>query len=128
MSILAFPNPIFQPAMRIITAITNAEQASVTTSFDHLYLTGAIVRLDIPLGFGMQQANQKFGPITVTSPTTFTIAVDTRQFDAFALPLNWPATSASVLGWPINAQAAMSVNVGEINSLLTSAVQNTLPH
>jgi len=118
MSILAFPNPIFQPAMRIITAITNAPIAQVTTSFDHLYLTGSIVRLDIPLGFGMQQANKKFGPIVVTGPTTFTIAIDTSKFDAFSMPA----------GYPQNAQSAMAVPFAEINSLLTSAVQNTLPH
>lgn len=118
MSILAFPNPIFQPAMRIVTGITNANPASVTTSFDHLYLTGLIVRLDIPLGFGMQQANQLFGPIIVTSPTTFDIAIDTTLFDAFSVPVTYP----------LDAQSAMSVPFAEISSLLTSAVQNTLPH
>ncbi len=118
MTILAFPNPIYQPAMRIVTAITNAAPASVTTSFDHLYLTGSIVRLDIPLGYGMQQVNQKFGPITVTSPTTFTIDIDTTQFDAFSVASSYP----------YNEQYAQCVPMAEINSLLTSAVQNTLPH
>lgn len=118
MAILAFPNPIYQPAMRIVTAITNASPALVTTSFDHLYLTGSIVRLDIPLGYGMQQVNQKFGPITVTGATTFTIDIDTTQFDTFSV-----ATT-----YPYNEQYAQSVPMAEINSLLTSAVQNTLPH
>lgn len=118
MSILAFADPIFQPAMRIVTAITNARVANVTTSFDHLYLTGLIVRLDIPLGFGMQQINQLFGPIVVTSPTTFDIAIDTTLFDAFSIPVTYP----------LDAQSAMSVPVAEINELLTSAVRNTLPH
>ncbi len=118
MTILAFPNPIYQPAMRIVTAITNAFPASVTTSFNHLYLTGSIVRLDIPLGYGMQQVNQKFGPITVTSPTTFTIDIDTTQFDAFSV-----ATT-----FPYNEQYAQCVNVGERSEFLNSAVRNTLPH
>jgi hypothetical protein len=118
MSILAFPNPIYQPAMRIISAITNANPALVTTSFNHLYLTGSIVRLDIPLGFGMQQANQKFGPITVVSPTTFTIDIDTTLFDTFSVATTFPN----------NEQYAQAVPFAEINSLLTSAVQNTLPH
>jgi hypothetical protein len=118
MSILAFPNPIYQPAMRIITAITNAPIAQVTTSFDHLYLTGSIVRLDIPLGFGMQQANQLFGPITVTGSTTFTIPIDTTTFDAFSTPS----------GYPQNAQSAMVVPFAENSDTFTSAVQNTLPN
>lgn len=129
MSILAFPNPIYQPAMRIITAITNASPALVTTSFDHLYLTGSIVRLDIPFGFGMQQANQKFGEIlSIPSPTTFTISLDTTLFDPFVLPLNWPATSSFVAGYPVNAQNAEVVPFAENNNTLLSAVQNTLPH
>ena len=119
MSILAFPNPIYQPAMRIITAITNAPMAQVTTSFDHLYLTGSIVRLDIPLGFGMQQANQQFGEIlTIPTPTTFTMSLDTTKFDAFFTPS----------GFPESAQYAQVVPFAEDNSVLTSAVQNTLPH
>lgn len=119
MSILAFPNPIYQPAMRIITAITNAPLAQVTTSFDHLYLTGSIVRLDIPLGFGMQQANQQFGEIlTIPSPTTFTMSLDTTQFDAFSTPSDYPQ----------NAQYAQVVPFAEDSDTLLSAVQNTLPH
>jgi hypothetical protein len=129
MSILAFPNPIYQPAMRIITAITNAPMAQVTTSFDHLYLTGSIVRLDIPLGFGMQLANQQFGEIlSIPTPTTFTMSLDTTLFDAFVLPVGWPATSASAVGFPVSAQAAMVVPFAEDNKTLKSAVQNTLPH
>lgn len=129
MAILAFQDPVFKPAMRIVTAITQATTCLVTTSFDHNYAIGLIVRLDIPLGFGMQQANQKFGEIlTVPGPTTFTMSLDTTQFDAFVLPLGWPATSATVAGFPINAQAAECVPIGEINELLTQAVQNVLPY
>ncbi len=65
----AYPNPIFQPAMRLIAAITNANPAVVTTTFAHLYLTGLIVRLDLPPAVGMPQANGMTGTITVLSPT-----------------------------------------------------------
>jgi len=118
MTILAFPYPIFQPAVRIIAAITNDFPASVTTTFNHQYITGTIIRLDIPLGFGMQQANQAFGTIIVTSPTTFTIDVDTTLFDAFVMPATYP----------LNAQSAQCVPLAEDNSILTAAVQNVLPY
>ena len=112
----AYPNPIYQPAMRLIAAITNAYTAEVTTTFAHLYITGTIVRLDIPVGWGMPQANQLFGPIVVTGADTFLIDIDTSQFDAFVVPTIPPRTPAQ------------AVPIGEINSILTAAVQNTLPH
>ena len=118
MPIFANPSPTFQPAMRIITAITNAFPAQVTTSFDHDYVTGTIVRLIIPLGFGMVQANQLTGSITVDSPTTFLIDIDTIFFDAFVIPAENPGhfyTKAQV------------VPIGEDNDILTAATQNVLP-
>ncbi len=124
MAILAYPYPTFQPSMRIIAAITNAFPASVTTTFAHQYVTGTIVRLDIPTGFGMVQANQLFGPIEVTSPTTFTIALDTTTFDVFSIPTYTLLPSMVV----VSQQSATSVPIGEINNQLTAAVQNVLPY
>lgn len=122
MAIFALQNPVYEPAMRVILSITNAFPALVTTTIDgvvpanHDYITGTIARLDIPTGFGMTQANQLFGSITVVSPTTFTINIDTRPFDVFAMPVNWPYSQ----------QKAQVVPIGEDNSILTAAVQNVL--
>lgn len=113
----AFKNPIIQPAMRLISAITNANPAVVTTTFNHLYITGTIVRLDIPFACGMQQANQLTGAINVLSPTTFSISIDTTLFDIFSIPNN--------VSYLVNT-AAQVVPVGELNSQLTAAVQNVL--
>jgi hypothetical protein len=82
----ANPNPIFQPAARLIESITNANPAVVTTTFAHQYKDGTIVRLDIPPADGMQQANQLTGTITVLSPITFAIDIDTTNFAPFAIP------------------------------------------
>lgn len=113
MPIIALSDPTFQPAMRVITAITQANPAQVTTSFAHDYLTGLIVRLNIPEGFGMQQANQLYGPIIVTGNTTFTIDIDTTTMDAFAVPVG-------------NTQYALVTPIGEINSQLYQATRNVL--
>jgi hypothetical protein len=118
MAIRAYPFPVYQPSMRIIANITNAPLASVTTTFNHQYLTGTIVRLVIPLGFGMVQANQLFGEIVVTGPTTFTIGIDTTTFGVFSAPTTFPE----------NTQFAQAVPFGENNSILTAAVQNVLPY
>ncbi len=113
----AYPNPIFQPAMRLIAAITNANPAVVTTTFAHLYLTGLIVRLDLPPAVGMPQANGMTGTITVLSPTTFSINIDTTLFTPFAIP---------AMPGPHEDICAQVVPVAEVNSSLVQAVQNIL--
>ena len=113
----ANPNPTFQPAMRLVTAITNALNASVTTSFDHNYETGDIVRLFIPIGYGMVQADGLIGTITVTGSNTFTINIDTTLFDPFVIP---PDPSPNVIS------VAQVIPIGEVNSKLTQATRNVL--
>ena len=116
---IAIMNPVFQPAMRIITAITNSNPAVVTTSFAHQYISGTIVRLDIPPADGMQQADQFFGPILVLSPTTFSVPLDSTAFTPFAIPVSPP---------PYVNTCAQAVPIGEVNAILTAAVQNVLPY
>jgi hypothetical protein len=127
------PNVYFYPAARLILSITQSNPALITTTnntqvvggvlqavpADHGYETGLIVRIDIPQACGMRQLNGFAGEIIVTSPTTFTLDVDTSNYDAFAIPLApdpfWAQTCAQVIPF------------AEDNSMLTSAVQNTLP-
>ena len=113
----AYQNPTYQPAMRLITSITQGYPSLVTTSFDHNYQTGDIVRLFIPFGFGMVQADNLVGTITVTGPTTFAIDIDTYNFDPF-VPVPGPTV------FPI-AQPQV-VPIGEINSKLSQATRNVL--
>jgi hypothetical protein len=119
MAILAFPFPVFQPAMRIIAAITKSFPLQVTTTFAHQYKNGTIVRLDIPYADGMQQLNLLFAPITVTGATTFTMPIDSTGFDPFVIPMG--------LSPHINTNAVV-VPIGEISSTLAAAVQNVLPY
>lgn len=114
----ANPSPTFQRAMRLISGITQAIDAVVTTTFDHDYETGDIVRLYIPKGWGMVQANKLQGEIIVESSTTFSITIDSTGFDAFVTP---PDPSSFVLS------VAHVVPIGEVNSKLTSATRNILP-
>lgn len=112
----ADPNPLFQPAMRIIAAITNSYPATVTTTFAHQYKTGTIVRLDIPPADGMQQVNGKTYPIVVTGADTFTIPENTTNFDVFAIPVAPVPAYTNV--------CAMVVPVGEVNETLIAATVN----
>jgi len=117
--------PTFQRAMRNILSITQADNALVTTTFDgvnpgnHQYSTGLIARLYVPIGFGMVQANQLEGIVTVVNDTQFTITIDTTNFDAFVVPVFQPGA----FGTP-----AQVVPIGEVNDILTEATQNVLPY
>jgi hypothetical protein len=113
--ILAFPNPEFIPAMRIIQNITQAENAEVTTTFAHGYLSGLIVRINIGTGDGMKQIDTQTGTITVTGLTTFLIDINTATYEPFFI--------ADV---PHKSFYSIVVPIGEINSILTQATQNTL--
>lgn len=121
----AQPFPPFQRAMRNILSITQDENALVTTTYDginpgaHQYETGLIARLYVPYGFGMVQANQLYGTITVVNDTQFTITIDTTTFDPFVVPSYNPGH----FGTP-----AQVVPIGEVNELLTEATQNVLPY
>jgi hypothetical protein len=114
----ANPNPIFQPAMRIIAAISNGLPASITTTFAHQYKTGLIVRLDIPSNYGMQPLNQVFAPITVTGPATFTMPLDTTALGLFTVPPLNPGH---------NYTDAQCVPIGAVNGDLNLATRNILP-
>jgi hypothetical protein len=113
----ANPNPIFQPAMRLIASITQSNPAVVATTFAHQYLDGTVVRLDVPQACGMTQVNQLTGTISVIDSTSFFIDIDTTQFAPFVIPTFQPHVDS----------AAECVPIGSANGTLAPAVQNVLP-
>lgn len=112
------PFPTYQRAMRIVAAITNAVVPLVTTTINHQYATGDIVRFNIPPLFGMQQIDQQLATVTVISDFTFNIDIDTTLFSPFIVPMTLPT----------HYTGPQVVPVGEINSNLQSATQNVLPY
>lgn len=114
----SYPFPVYQPAMRVISSITNGFPSVVTTTVNHQYLDGTIVRLIVPTGFGMVQANQLTGSILVLSPTTFSVDIDTTLFDVFVLPSSFP----------LDYNDAQVIPVGEDNDTLLAATYNVLPY
>jgi hypothetical protein len=104
--------------MRIISNITNSNPAIVTTTINNQYLDGTIVRLVVPQGFGMYQANQLTGSIRVITDTTFSIDIDTTFFDSFVLPSSFP----------LDYNDAQVIPVGAENDRLKVATQNVLPY
>jgi hypothetical protein len=116
----ATPFPTFQQAYRLVTGITSANPAVVTTSFAHQYLSGLIVRLIVPRVYGMVDINNMTGTITVLSPTTFSIDIDSTNFNPFTYPGPTPPVGTTT--------PAQVIPIGEINSILTQATYNALPY
>lgn len=100
----------FVPNRQNISSISQSNPAVVTTTQDNGYHDGLFVRLNYPLSFGMNQLIGQVFQITILSSTTFSIDVDTRNFDAF--------TIANTL------QTAQVIPVGEIATTLVNAVIN----
>lgn len=113
----AIIHPKFKPAVRDIAAITNGFPLEVTTTFDHSYLSGLIVRILVPSNFGMVLLNKAVGSILVTGPTTFTMNIDSSQFDPFVIPASQPG---------FNFTPAQVVPVGEDTDMLDQSFRNIL--
>ena len=118
-NIFAIEFPTYLPAMRIITSITQANPAVITTSFAHNYVTGEIVRISVPYThgdypWGMEQIDDQEGTITVLNDTQFSIDIDSTDFDAFVTPGGAPP------------QRPYVVPIGELNSQLNAATRNVL--
>lgn len=110
----AIPHPVYQPAMRVITNITNGNPCVITTSFDNNYFDTDIVTLYIPRTFGdMSQLNERSGQITPITSTTFFFPADTTKLGTFVDP--------NV------GQFAQVVPEGENVKTVKGADKNTLP-
>lgn len=118
MAILALRQPNYKPAMRVIENITNANPLVVTTSFDHGYIDGLVVRLILPPKFQPQALNGQSGVITVIDETTFSMPLDSSNMDAYSEPNTFPA----------DYQFAQVIPFAEVNSQLIGAVKNVLPY
>jgi len=118
----AIENTIFEPQLTDIASITNSFPAVVTTTFPHNYESLLIIRFLIPPQFGMIQLNKLKATITVTGPTTFTVPIDTTNFDPFVTFMELP-------GQPLitPSQVPSQVTpVGESASILTQSFVNIL--
>lgn len=117
-------SPVYRPSIMDILSISNDEQAVIVTTYDgvnpgnHNYQTGLIVRLLVPGNWGMNQINDLKGTITVLSPTSFSIPINTMNFDPFVIPSLQPG---------FNYTPSQVVPIGEVNEQLNQAVQNILP-
>lgn len=116
-------NPYFYPSVRYITNISQATQAIVTLSVDHLFTVGQAVRLIVPTitaaAYGMTELNGVEATIVAIDQAdvdgyinTITIDIDTSGFTAFAFPLTTAPgfTPAQVV--PVGENTAAALQAG----------------
>lgn len=120
------PNFPWLPQANTVTSITRANPAVVTTGTAHGYSTGFNVRIFFPFtivdSFGMEQINGQEATIAVLSPTTFSISVDTSNFDSFtagnsAITNITKATSAVVTVSTQNFALGQSVTITGVSGM-----------
>jgi len=111
----------FYPNSYLITAITNATNATITTSVDHTLTVGQKIRVLVPQVYGMYQINGTAADI-VSLPATnsMVVDVDTTTFDAFSVPISTNITPAQLI--PIG-QAAFD----DFSNHYDDATRNILP-
>lgn len=91
----------------------------VETSFAHNYVNDLVIRLVVPKGYGMVQANNMVGRIEVLTDTTFAIDVDTSAADPFVYPSLAVRNSLR--------RAAQAVPAGTFNNTTLGVFRNVLP-
>ncbi len=74
----------FIPNRQIVSDITRASPGVVTTTQAHGYETGLCIRFSFPLDVGMNQLKDRVVKITKINDTSFSIGLDTTNFDIFA--------------------------------------------
>jgi len=117
-TVITFPVPLYQnspiqagfykPNFFFISAITLGYQTVVTTTVDHNYVVGQLVRLLIPNGFGSRQLNEVPGYV-ISIPATNQVTLDIVSSNAD------PFINAN-LNTKAQIVAVGDVNAGNLNS------------
>lgn len=121
---------LFYPRRRLISQITSAASAIVSTTVNHGYSIGQQVRFVIPrvtaIGYGITELNAVQATITAVGGTnSFTINVDTTGMGAFSFPVGAavPFSPAEVI--PFGDDTATALAQVPALSSLQDSVNNT---
>jgi len=117
----AYSNPpiepqFFQPSVFDISAITRGQSTTVTTTEDHNFVIGQLVRLIIPVLFGTYQINNLQGYVTsIPTDASVVVQIDSVYMDAFV------ASPYTAIITNIVVSTATSVTVTANNSFKRGA-------
>lgn len=100
----------YQPRVYDISAISIGSTTTVTTTVDHDYVVGQLVRLLIPMIYGSFQLNEKLANvISVPSSTQVVLNLDSSLSNAFVANPTSGTTQPQIV-------ALGDVNSGQINT------------
>lgn len=104
-------NPQFyQPSVFFISAISLGHTTTVSTSVNHNYVIGQIIRLLIPPTYGSYQLNELTGNvIAIPAANQVTVDIDSRNANAFISSPSYGPTKPQIV-------AVGDVNRGPISS------------
>jgi len=107
----------FAPRRRFINSITAANPAVITTTQNHGFAVGEVVKFVVPAAYGMTEIDGLRGTITaVGGVNTFTVNINSTGYTAFAFP-----TSAVAAAGITQAHV---VPVGDVGNVLSGATDN----
>lgn len=120
------PNFPWLPGTATIVSISNAFPALITTAQPHGYSSGFNVRIVFPFpytsAFGMVQIDEQIGTIEVLSPTSFTISIDTTNYDPFTIGTTLQSPQVIPIGQYTNTDIDDSSQVNPPNPHVLSQV------
>jgi hypothetical protein len=104
-------NPQFyQPSVFIITAVSLGSTTTITTSVDHNYVIGQLIRLLIPFTYGCFQLNGQQGyVIQIPSSDEVVVNINSTQANAFIPSPSYGLTPPQII-------AIGDINSGQIGS------------
>jgi len=114
------------PAEATISSITQSNPCIITTTSAHGYTDGQIVQVSFPFttfnNFGMTQINGLSGVISVLSPTSFSLPINSVNFDPFnagSSPVTniTQATQAVVTVTTQNFQKGQIVSLSDVGGM-----------
>jgi len=123
---------MFSPDRVLIANITQANPAVVTTTTNHNMTTGQVVRIHVPIQFGMTQLNQVMAQITVLSATTFSLQytqvpnavnINSTNFSPFVSASNTQFT-AEILPIGSSASPLTKIQYQITNGICVSSVDD----
>lgn len=92
-----------EPEFLFVTGISQAAQAVVTVSIQHLYVVGQLVHFRVPPSFGMTQITeltgkivQATGPVGPSAAYQFIVDIDSSAFTAFTFPASTLSPTAQL--------------------------------
>ena len=119
-----FNSGTYTPFVCNISAITQEQEALVTTTVDHGFVIGNQVQFQIPPQWGMRQLNGLKGYVTdIPDTDEITVNINTTTFDSFVVPV----TPTYVVIDPAQVSGIGDFNFGTLSPGGIPANPNTIP-